>query len=1677
MPARSYLIRCSLLLGFLLLTGCSWFVAGGVGAIVYFLMQEGEGNAAPGGLILSPEEGYTTGGRVYLKYVLMDDENEACSIAVAFSPDGGATWSPAREIPAFPSEGTQGLSASPSGDVHLFVWNSWNDLGCANVPAEASEAPCVQLRITPTDSEGDAGASATSPPFRVNNENITTLFGGEMEHVDAVTAAGLYWKEPDTGGKGQLVVNQNNLIDGLDLDDGSLSRLAGTGTPGFTGDNAPADSTGLTYPHGVCAGGQGDYFIADSGANRIRRVHDTGFLDTVAGTGVPGYAGESTDLTQTRFSNPSGVAWDESRDLLWIADTDNHCIRAANLGNTTRTISRIPIEPGKTATILGTPGNPGYRSGTTGLSGSVGKYASLDVDGNGRPCVAYWDETHGMLKFARRDWDWQVWVLDRCGVGSHCSLAMHGLQAHVSYCDVEGGLKYLFMSDDDSWSDRIVDGDPDAGRYSSIGLDSAGNPFISHCALSTNELRIAWRAGSNWQTQVLDTGVNDTSLAVETPMGSARPHVAYYLCTTGDLAYQYFDGSSWSTLGGSKIVASSGTVGRYCSLALDASNRPHIAYYDPDANGGDVMYVYWDGSAWQGPISVDGGPENAGTHCSLSLDASGHPCISYHDASSKALRFASDRNSNDSFADAGERLDVDGKEAPDSEGTWSSIAMVGTVPGIAHVHAWCDPEHCRLRFSEADATWSTFESRTADTGLNALVTSPKNLFLEEVSGCLFFTENYVTTALNTGTDYIRFPSSGVSPGHVVIVAGFSGCASHLAWDGSNQALHAIYRDPNNYLLSHAVRTGNAWITSPIPDSSADSVAFPKAKADASGNLHLAFCDTSRMNIRYGVRNLSGTWMFEDPIPSPGSLKIPMHVSLAVGPGPLPAIAFTDTTTSNLMFLSKSGGTWQSAEVVDGSGLCCPQVSLAFDGAGRPAIVYGHDENDLKFARHDGASWNLETIRSDNGSWLGNPCLTFDSLDVPHVSFMCRNALMYAVKNGSWTVQTVDDYDTVGAESCIVVDAATDRPRIAYSDDSWGRCRFAAWDGSKWVTVSFGQGGGKFPSMVRDSSGTYFVSFTDIWGEEGTMMQSIASDLSLLQTTSIKPFLETNDYADGCKTGWATRFSRPSGIAVTKFGSGMGGTCPFDALVAAYDKENRIRVLNTMSVTSSTSDSFALAGVTIAPGEMRTILGDGQGGFDPADDGAVVDHDVNPVKIARPGDVAVDAAGNIFFSDTGNYRVRVLNAGRPAQSRSFAGKTVPAGAVDTLLGGQTGPGSVTTLIDPSDVTLDPITGEPIVTDLGGYVFRIDQGTSAPAAVAGNGETALAGDGSPASASSLVQPVQAAFDGEGNLYILDGDSRIRMVNLHLQTDVTVCGTTVSPGDIDTVIGGDVRTHSIDGPGGNAVDNLGDGGSGSDATFDSIKSIAVDARPFVNGDPNPRGIMYVADQNNFRIRAVNLNDSGQVTVAGVTIQAGEIDTVVGTGTMLWGIDGRGGNPADDFLSGVSPTAVNLGMTRACGVDGEGVLLVAVVPTGYILAVNTSSTASSFIGGATIAASTAQHIAGNWETYETSFNGDNIPATEANFADPAGLSVWRHPTSPAGVSEIYVSDKFLNRVRVVDHQGEVTTWVGTGAPGFNGDGVPPENVLVTRPCGVHCVCRGGGVRTVYFVDAWNARLRFQTR
>jgi len=111
---------------------------------------------------------------------------------------------------------------------------------------------------------------------------------------------------------------------------GIISTVAGNGAFGFSGDSGPAPAAELSGPYSVAVDGSGDIYIADHGNARVRKVDSGGTITTVAGHGGGGGIGDGGPPTSANVL-PAGLAVDSGGNY-YIADEGNKRVRKVTIG-------------------------------------------------------------------------------------------------------------------------------------------------------------------------------------------------------------------------------------------------------------------------------------------------------------------------------------------------------------------------------------------------------------------------------------------------------------------------------------------------------------------------------------------------------------------------------------------------------------------------------------------------------------------------------------------------------------------------------------------------------------------------------------------------------------------------------------------------------------------------------------------------------------------------------------------------------------------------------------------------------------------------------------------------------------------------------------------------------------------------------------------------------------------------------------------------------------------------------------------------------------------------------------------------------------------------------------------------------------------------------------------------
>ncbi|MGB2603749.1 MAG: hypothetical protein WBC78_09150, partial [Candidatus Sulfotelmatobacter sp.] len=396
------------------------------------------------------------------------------------------------------------------------------------------------------------------------------------------------------------------------------------------------------------------------------------------------------------------------------------------------------------------------------------------------------------------------------------------------------------------------------------------------------------------------------------------------------------------------------------------------------------------------------------------------------------------------------------------------------------------------------------------------------------------------------------------------------------------------------------------------------------------------------------------------------------------------------------------------------------------------------------------------------------------------------------------------------------------------------------------------------------------------------------------------------------------------------------------------------------------------------GKITTVAGVGQYGYNGEGIKATT------TAMGFPRGLVVNAAGEFWYSDPGNNRVRMVNS---------------SGIVNTVAGtgtaGYKGDGGAATSAEinqPSGLALDA-SGNLYFSDTSNNVVRMVNSSGNIHTIAGNGTAGFSGDGGAATSASLNSPHGLAFDTNGNLYIADDlNNRVRIV-AGLGTDTVTINTYAGDGD----------------PG-----VAGDGGLASKAAIGLPRGVQV-----------TNGTLYISNAAQSRVRAVNLKSQIINSVAGST----------------GGYDGDGHAPLKSMF--LSPTGlmvdsvgdlliVDTGNDRVRKVNAAGTTVSTIVG-GYVgdggvatngclnspenIAFTSSGNLYIVEDGNRVREVTAGNISTLAGTGVTGYSGDKGPGSAATINSPLGVAA-----DPVG--NVYIADTGNNVIRVVNSSKEITTF-----------------------------------------------------
>ncbi len=466
---------------------------------------------------------------------------------------------------------------------------------------------------------------------------------------------------------------------------------------------------------------------------------------------------------------------------------------------------------------------------------------------------------------------------------------------------------------------------------------------------------------------------------------------------------------------------------------------------------------------------------------------------------------------------------------------------------------------------------------------------------------------------------------------------------------------------------------------------------------------------------------------------------------------------------------------------------------------------------------------------------------------------------------------------------------------------------------------------------------------------------------------------------------------------------------------------RARLLVPTSVAYDTNGNLFIADLgnnrvrrVSASGIITTVAGTGVKGF--GGDGAPA----TKARLSYPTGVATDRFGNVFVSDFGNNRVRVVD--KNGVITTIAGLGIPG------FGGDGGDARRARLFGPWSVAVkDDVL---LVAEAVNNRVRAVTSDLKISTIAGTNADGYSGDGGRATNARLFRPTAITQNRNGSLYVADlGDNRIRVVGTSgIVSTIAGLKARASTGD-----GGPARKAHLASPTGVALDRWGNVYIAEYSTHrvrridyrGIITTVAGTGIPGYSGDRGPAryarlsyptslttdgsGNVYVADMGNHRIRRID--------------RRGIITTVVGTGRR-----GPGG------VEGPATRAeLNLPIGVTWGADGN--LYIADAGNNRVKRV----TRDGII----------HVVAGNGQY---GFSGDEGDAQLASLRAPHAVAVARDGT-------VYIADTLNQRIRKVTPNGTISTIAGEGFRDVVSDeGLPARFSVLTNPAGL-CLLGDGSL------------------
>lgn len=586
----------------------------------------------------------------------------------------------------------------------------------------------------------------------------------------------------------------------------------------------------------------------------------------------------------------------------------------------------------------------------------VGMYASLALDRQGYPHIAYYDlgkmDTCDDEKVKYAAWNgsqWRIEVVDQGCLGDYPSIALDAQDVpHISYFDMVSDNLMLADREGTAWHAYTPYWLPSfgfSGYPSSLLSDAQGRlhlAFIAGDAGGSGKVWYTRKVGDAWEPLVAvdsQPGASRLAMALDS---TGNPHLAYnhrhfdagLSATVNTLRYKRFDGSAWLA---PEEVAKMEYLG-WVSVMIKIDGYPRLAY----KVDGSVATVNKTSSGWGAPAAV---PNTDGAErMYLWQSSSANVLIGltyYAGGQLKTVRFHGPPLLNWSAP-----FEIDSTGV-----TGNHIAMVTSAAGDLHV-VYTDGAEKKLRYAHRPAGGAWQIETVLEAGDNLLIR-----------------------------------------------------AADIDLDSNNRQ-QIVYQEYNDIdqrsTLKYLSWSGNAWVNWGAVHQAAHNGCAPSLALDASNTIYIAYNDCDYVHDNLTLAIYDGAWHYQAVDPEENTSS----ASLSVNDMGVIYISYSvyNYAYSQVRFAKKEGAANWSIENA-ASATAIINTSLAFDSTGKPWIAYISDnypDYNAKLVHWDGQRWwdNMVTTIA----YQTEASLAIDGQDRLHLAYPCWSNLCYATNDGSgWTI--------------------------------------------------------------------------------------------------------------------------------------------------------------------------------------------------------------------------------------------------------------------------------------------------------------------------------------------------------------------------------------------------------------------------------------------------------------------------------------------------------------------------------------------------------------------------------------------------------------------------------------------------------------------------------------------------